>query len=104
MEDGATIMLRNMLLGQWAAEKLQLGGDEAKAYAEQFARRALAEGGDLFGAIRKAFDDVGVMQSDEQILSAMHECAIKAGSLRRPAGDASPDAAGLKIKRNLLRK
>ena len=64
---------RNRLLGQWAAEKLGMSGDEAAAYAKEVVIADFEEAGDddVFRKVRKDFDDKAVAQSDQQIRRAM---------------------------------
>ena len=64
---------RNRLLGQWAAEKLGLSGDEAAAYAKEVVMADFEEAGDddVFRKVRKDFDAKGVQASDHQIRRAM---------------------------------
>lgn len=66
---------RNKLLGQWAAEKLGLTGDEATAYAKEVVAADFEEAGDedVFRKVRKDFDAKGVDQSDHQIRRTMDE-------------------------------
>lgn len=66
---------RNRLLGEWAAEKLGLSGDEATAYYKEVIRSDFDEPGDedVFRKIRKDFDDKNVDQSDHQIRRTMDE-------------------------------
>ena len=66
---------RNKLLGQWAADKLGLSGDEADHYAKGVVLADLEEPGDedVFRKIRTDFDDKGVDQSDHQIRRTMDE-------------------------------
>ena len=66
---------RNKLLGQWAADKLGLSGDEADHYAKGVVLADLEEPGeeDVFRKIRNDFDDKGVDQSDHQIRRTMDE-------------------------------
>ena len=79
---------RNRLLGQWAAEKLGISGDEATAYAKEVVMSDFEEAGDddVFRKVRKDFDDKGVAQSDQQIRRVMDElmgtaiAQIKAGT------------------------
>jgi FkbM family methyltransferase len=71
---------RNKLLGMWAAKKLGITGPDAKAYSHALVVGALdPDHSDVFSKIRKDFDDAGVVQSDEQILSAMKELMLQAG-------------------------
>ncbi len=71
---------RNKLLGQWAAEKLGLSGDEAAAYAKEVVMSDFEEAGDhdVFKKVRKDFDAKGVAQSDHQIRRTMDELMEKA--------------------------
>jgi hypothetical protein len=71
---------RNKLLGRWAAEKLGLSGVQADSYAKDVVMADFEESGDddVFRKIRADFDAKGVVQSDEQIRSAMTELMGKA--------------------------
>ncbi len=64
---------RNKLLGQWAAEKLGLSGDEAAAYAKEVVMSDFEESGDedVFRKVRADFDAKKVEQSDHQIRRTM---------------------------------
>jgi hypothetical protein len=74
-------ILRNMLLGRWAAEKLGIKGLDADAYANTLAVGTLdPERSDVFSKIRSDFDAAGVTQSDEQILRVMNELMLRAGN------------------------
>ena len=66
---------RNKLLGLWAAEKMDLKGDDADAYAHTVITADLEEPGeeDVFRKIRGDFDTKNVDQSDHQIRRAMDE-------------------------------
>lgn len=91
---------RNRLVGMWAAEKLGLVGESAKAYANDLARGALdIERNDVLAILRKDFDRAGVVQSDEQILNIMSQSWLEAG--RGTKGTDSSDAALVQIVRNL---
>jgi hypothetical protein len=71
---------RNKLLGLWAAEKLGMSGDDAKAYAREVVKADLEEPGeeDVFRKIRGDFDGKGVEQSDHQIRRAMADLMAEA--------------------------
>jgi hypothetical protein len=100
-EVGRTI-LRNKLLGRWAAEKLGMTGREADAYSEALAVGTLdPDRSDVFSKIRKDFDAAGVAQSDEQILRVMTELMLQAGNQMPATGRGSLDAATVKLARNL---
>jgi len=97
-------ILRNMLLGRWAAEKLGIRGPDAKAYSDALARATVdPERDDVFSKIRKDFDAAGVAQSDEQILHVMTELTLKAGNLMPTARGGSADAATVMLARNLMK-
>ena len=91
---------RNRLVGIWAAEKLGLVGESAKAYSNNLARGALeAECNDVLATLRKDFDAAGVVQSDEQILNVMSQSWLEAG--KGTKGADSSDLALVQIARNL---
>jgi hypothetical protein len=71
---------RNRLLGQWAAEKLGLSGDEAAAYAKEVVMSDFDEAGDedVFRKVRADFDAKSVEQSDHQIRRTMVDLMEKA--------------------------
>ena len=71
---------RNRLLGQWAAEKLGLSGDDAVEYAKAVVRADFEEPGeeDVFRKIRGDFDEAKVEQSDHQIRRTMEELMAEA--------------------------
>jgi hypothetical protein len=79
---------RNRLLGQWAAEKLGLSGDEAAAYAKEVVMADFEESGDddVFRKVRKDLDAKGVTQSDHQIRRTMEELMEKAIAEIKTAG------------------
>ena len=96
-------IIRNKLLGRWAAEKLAITGRDADAYSDALARGTVdPERSDVFSKIRKDFDAAGVAQSDEQILRAMTELMLKAGNLMPTTRGGSPDAAAVMLARNLM--
>ncbi|PTW57538.1 hypothetical protein C8N35_11017 [Breoghania corrubedonensis] len=79
---------RNRLLGQWAAEKLGLSGDEAVEYAKSVVRADFEEPGeeDVFRKIRGDFDEAKVEQSDHQIRRTMEELMAEAVAQVRTDG------------------
>lgn len=102
--DWGRIMLRNGLLGRWAAEKLGMSGDQAEAYASALANDAFdPERSDIFSKVRSDFDAAGVSQSDEDIRNAMNECMIKAGKLKPTKRGDAFDAAEVMLARNLIK-
>ena len=60
---------RNKLIGQWAAGKLGLTGEEIDAYVKAVRKADLIEKGDedVFRKIRKDFDEKGVKVPDAEI-------------------------------------
>ena len=102
VDDLKTTIRRNKLLGMWAAEKLELVGQDAEAYANALAVGSLdPERSDVFSKIRKDFDAAGVVQSDEQILRVMNELTLQAASQTPAKQGGGPDAAALMLARNL---
>ncbi len=102
-DDVVKTILRNKLLGRWAAEKLGLRGRDAEAYSEALARgTGDPERSDVFSKIRKDFDVAGVAESDERILSVMTELMLKAGNLMPTARGDSTDAAAATLARKLM--
>jgi hypothetical protein len=96
-------ILRNKLLGKWAAEKLGITGRDAEVYSDALARGTRdPERSDVFSKIRKDFDAAGVAQSDEQILCVMTELMLKAGNQMPGTRGGSLDAAGVMLARNLM--
>ncbi|WP_262299898.1 DUF1476 domain-containing protein [Microvirga sesbaniae] len=102
-DDAVKTILRNKLLGRWAAEKLGLRGGEAEAYSEALARgEGDPEHSDVFSKIRKDFDAAGVDESDARILNVMTELMLKAGSLLPTARGDATDAAAVTLARKLM--
>lgn len=96
-------MIRNKLLGRWAAEKLGLTGQRAEAYSDALLKATVdPKRSDVFSKIRRDFDTAGVALSDEQILHVMTEFAIRAGKLMPQTRGDSADAAAVAIARNLM--
>ena len=71
---------RNKLLGQWAAEKLGLTGDEAAAYAKEVVMSDFEEAGDadVFKKVRKDFDAKGVAIPTTRLRRTMDDLMEKA--------------------------
>lgn len=100
--DTQKTVLRNMLLGRWAASQLGMGKAETKAYCDTLANAALVpDERDVFTKIRKDFDAAGLPLSDEQILRVMTELMIKAGEHMPGAPRGSVDAAAVMLKSKL---
>jgi hypothetical protein len=96
-------IIRNKLLGRWAAEKLAITGRNADVYSDDLARGAIdPQRSDVFSKIRKDFDAAGVAQSDEQILRVMAEFMLKAGNCMPTTRGSSADPAAVMLARNLL--
>ncbi|CCM75367.1 ATPase inhibitor subunit zeta [Rhizobium mesoamericanum] len=93
---------RNKLVGMWAAEKLALVGDSAKAYSDDLAKAAFdVERNNVLETIRRDFEVAGVVQSDEEILAIINLSWLEAGK-KTNQSDAS-DGALLHIARHLMR-
>ena len=102
-DDVERTILRNKLLGRWAAEKLGITGRDADAYSDALARGTRdPERSDVFSKIRKDFDAAGVAQSDEQILCVMTELMLKAGNQMPVTRGGSLDGAAVMLARNLI--
>ena len=102
-DDVVKTILRNKLLGRWAAKKLGMTGRDAEAYSEALARSTGdPERSDVFSKIRKDFDAAGVAESDERILHVMTELMLKAGNLMPTARGDSTDAAAVTLARKLM--
>ncbi|KLK90525.1 hypothetical protein AA309_25295 [Microvirga vignae] len=102
-DDVQKTILRNKLLGRWAAEKLGITGRDADAYSDALARdTANPVRNDVFSRIRQDFDAAGVAESDERIRHVMTELMLKAGNLMPTAQGNSVDAAAVMIARNLM--
>ena len=102
-EDVERTMIRNKLLGRWAAEKLGLTGQDAEAYSDALMTDTVdPKRRDVFSKIRKDFDTAGVAQSDKQILHVMTELTIRAGNLMPEMRGDSEDTAAVAIARNLM--
>jgi hypothetical protein len=104
-DDVGKTILRNRLLGRWAAEKLGITGRDAEAYSDALAKATVdPERNDVFSKLRRDFDAAGVAQSDEQILQVMTELTLKAGNLMPTARGDSADAAAVTLAHNLMRR
>jgi hypothetical protein len=104
-EDMGKTILRNKLLGRWAADKLGITGLDADAYSDSLAVMGTTrdpEGSDVFSKIRKDFDAADVAQSDEQILGVMTELMLKAGNQMPVTRGGSQDSAAVMLARNLM--
>jgi len=102
-DDVQRTIIRNKLLGRWAAEKLGMTGRDADAYSDALAVGTLDPArSDVFSKIRKDFDAAGVVQSDQQILRVMTELMLKAGNLMPGTRGGSTDAAAVMLARNLM--
>ena len=96
------MVLRNKLVGMWAAEKLGLVGESAEAFSDDLARGTLdLKRSDVLGKIRTDFTTAGVVQSDEQILDVMTQSRLEAGNQEQTIRADASDAALVQIARNL---
>jgi hypothetical protein len=104
-DDLGKTILRNKLLGRWAATKLGLTGPDAEAYSDDLARAAAdPDRCDVFSRVRKEFDAAGLAESDEEILRVMTELTLKAGNLMPTARGDSLDAAAVTLAHRLMSK
>src|SRR4051812_42347556 len=69
---------RNKLLGLWAAEKLDLAGDAAAAYAKDVVMSDFEEGGDVLKKVQKDLQAKGVASSEQEIRRMMNDFMEKA--------------------------
>ena len=72
-EDFKVTARRNKLLGLWAAEKMEITGDAAEAYAKEVIASEFEEPGDN-GVVRKVmkdFADKGVDMTEDQLRQEM---------------------------------
>lgn len=71
---------RNKLLGLWAAEKLGMTGDAAKAYADALVAAEIAADADerVVAQVKRDFEAAGVDQSEHQIRRTMDELLARA--------------------------
>ncbi|AWN42839.1 ATPase inhibitor subunit zeta [Methylobacterium durans] len=102
-DDPVRMFVRNKLLGEWAADKLGLVGQEADEYSEALAQAVFApERSDVLSKIRKDFDAAGVAQTDEQIMQVMTAFLIKAGKAMSGAQGDSLRGAEVMLARKLI--
>jgi hypothetical protein len=101
-EDTLRMVRRNKLVGMWAAEKLGLVGESAKAYSDELGMSALdLRRSNVLSRLRDDFSAAGVVQSDEQILRVMDQCLLEAARQEQTTGADPSDAALVQIARNL---
>ena len=80
-EEMLRMVRRNKLVGMWAAEKLGLVGESAKAYSDDLGMSALdLNRSNVLSKIREDFNAAGVVQSDEQILHVMNQFLLEAAT------------------------
>ena len=104
-EDQLRMVRRNKLLGMWAAEKLSLTGERAKAYSDDLAKASLKfERSDVLSKLRADFEIAGVVQTDDQIRTVMTEFWLQAARRGQTGGGNASDAAVVQIARNFMPK
>ena len=102
-DDVQKTILRNKLLGRWAAERLGMTGRDSDAYSDTLARDTFGPARcDVFTKVRNDFNAAGVTESDQWILSVMTDLMLTAGNLMPTAQGGSADAAAVMIARNLM--
>ena len=100
--DVAKAMLRNLLLGKWAAAKLGITGAAADAFGEAFARGdGDPLGQDVYGRLRKQFDEAGLAVSDREILGVIEDLSTKSGNAMPSQTGGSGAGAEMMLKRKL---
>ena len=100
-EDQLRMVRRNKLLGMWAAEKLSLTGERAKAYSDDLAKASLKfERSDVLSKLRADFEIAGVVQTDDQIRTVMTEFWLQASTPTSRRN--SHNFALVQIARNLI--
>ena len=99
-DDIGRILLRNKLLGRWAAAKLGKVEDDAAAYADAFVASA-RDGGDVFSLLQRDFQAAGQAVPDAEISEALTRCTVQAGTLLSGPREGFSDAAALALARNL---
>lgn len=102
IDDPMRVARRNKLLGMWAAKKLGLVDESARAYSNDLAIGTFDfERSDVLRKIRNDFVAAGVAQSDEDILRVMEECWLRASDKGKAGSGDACDAALVQIARNL---
>ena len=102
-DDAVKTILRNKLLGRWAAERLGMTTRDVDAYSDALPKGALDPARSaVFSKIREDFDAAGIAESDERILNVMTELTLKAGNLMPTARGNSTDAAAVTLARKLM--
>jgi hypothetical protein len=100
-EETLRMVRRNKLVGMWAAEKLGLVGESAKAYSDELGMSAMdLKQSNVLDKIREDFSAAGVVQSDEQILRVMNQFLLEAASQEQTGPGDGSDAALVQIARN----
>jgi hypothetical protein len=81
---------RNKLLGQWAAGKLGIPGDQVDDYVKTVRKADLAQKGDedVFEKVKGDFAAKGVAVSDAELRKAMSEFLMTAASQIETEGKA----------------
>lgn len=99
------LVLRNKLIGLWAAEKLGLVGEAAAAYSNNLGMSALdTDRSDVLVRIRADFAAANVVQSDENILAVMNKAWLDAGQRDNGGSTDASGAALVQIARNLQKR
>ena len=104
-EDMLRMVRRNKLVGIWAANRLGLIGENAKAYSDDLAMATLdLERNDVLRKIRADFKAAGVAHSDDQILCVMNQSWLEAGDKKQTKRTDASDVALVQIARNFQSK
>lgn len=92
-------LLRDKLLGRWAAGKLGKLEDDASAYVEAFVASA-KDGGDVFSLLQRDFMAAGQAVPDSEISEMLTRCAVQAGALLSEPRKGFTDTAAVALARN----
>ena len=93
---------RNKLLGLWAAEKIGLEGEAARAYADALVERQVgrADDGSLARSLQEAFASAKVDISTHRIGKKIEETMARATRKSHRAGDREVDSGQEKAMRS----
>lgn len=66
---------RNKMLGEWAAEKMGITGDDVQAYVKEVRKADFEEAGDddVFRKVKGDLDAKGVSVSDDELRQTMNQ-------------------------------
>ncbi|WP_376743380.1 ATPase inhibitor subunit zeta [Ensifer canadensis] len=104
-EDMFRMVRRNKLVGIWAAKRLWLLGESAKAYSDDLATATLdLEHSDVLSRIHSDVNVAGEVHSDNQVLHITSQCWLDEGNKKHAMRAAASDVALAQIARNFWSK